>query len=434
MDSIFDWAERVLFPWTENFAKNKYIIVLRNTFFTMVPFWLVLALFSVVQGILLDPTGPLMGENGFGLGAYFTDGLYGQDYLDSDFARTLGLFSRAMNMSSDIAYIFVTLTLSVNLAHLWGVNATLAALCSLGGLFILAFDPAAGSAHGGIFIAHSAVMSMLAAIFAPRLLSRLSRFSSLRLPVPETMPYELTKTIGMFVPAGITLLIFGFINLFRILLVNHFSAEIDTFISVWLMPASQRLVFAVIYQLVIWALWWCGLNGHNIGWVVTSETYIPAGIANHSGGSEYIFTVGFFVSGIHHVLALAIALFVFSKNEAWRKVAKFCFLPLLFNVQAPLIFGLPVVLNPIFLVPYILAPVANTIVSWAAMSWDIVPVFRFLVPWTTPTFFHGTIGASSMMGGVLEIVTLIFDVFIYAPFVIASNRFDDVRAEKRRSP
>ena len=97
---------------------------------------------------------------------------------------------------------------------------------------------------------------------------------------------------------------------------------------------------------------------------------------------------------------------------------------MLFNVQEVFIFGLPVILNPIFLIPYILAPMANTFVGYIAISWGIVPIFQVDVPWTMPLFVGAIVGTHSIMGGVLQVVWLIMDIFIYAPFVITSNALE----------
>ena len=149
--------------------------------------------------------------------------------------------------------------------------------------------------------------------------------------------------------------------------------------------------------------------------------YMPAQLANQAGEASYIFSNGFFEAGLMHILGLIIALLVFSRNESWRSVAKFSLPAMLFNIQEPIVFGLPIMLNPIFLIPYVLAPLANTLVGWLAISWGIVPVFKYVVPWATPMLFSGTIGTGSLMGGVLQVIWLIMDIFIYAPFVIASN-------------
>ena len=93
---------------------------------------------------------------------------------------------------------------------------------------------------------------------------------------------------------------------------------------------------------------------------------------------------------------------------------------MLFNIQEPIAFGLPIVLNPMLLVPYILAPIANTIIGWLAISAGLVSIFKYVVPWTMPVFFGGLIGTGTISGGLLQLVCLAVDVVIYAPFVIAA--------------
>ena len=82
-------------------------------------------------------------------------------------------------------------------------------------------------------------------------------------------------------------------------------------------------------------------------------------------------------------------------------------------------------MNPALLLPFLIAPLANTVVAWAAVSWGIVPVFKFATADTVPMILSGVLGTGSLMGGVLHIVVFILDLFIYAPFVIVSNRVDE---------
>ena len=152
--------------------------------------------------------------------------------------------------------------------------------------------------------------------------------------------------------------------------------------------------------------------------------YIPAQLSNQLGETSAIFTTGFFEAGVIHVMGLIIAILVFSQHESWRSISKFGLPAMLFNIQEVFIFGLPVILNPIFLVPYIFAPLANVVVGYIAISWGIVPIFQVDIPWTMPLFLSATIGTHSIMGGVLQIVWLIMDVFIYAPFVITANAIE----------
>jgi PTS system cellobiose-specific IIC component len=107
---------------------------------------------------------------------------------------------------------------------------------------------------------------------------------------------------------------------------------------------------------------------------------------------------------------------------------------LVFNISMPYFFCLPVVLNPAILLPFLIAPMANTIVAWSAISWGIVPVFQFPTADTVPVVLSGVLGTGSMMGGVLQLVVFILDVFIYAPFVIVSNRAEDAQDGKGDAP
>lgn len=72
-----------------------------------------------------------------------------------------------------------------------------------------------------------------------------------------------------------------------------------------------------------------------------------------------------------------------------------------------------------------MAPLVNTVIGWLVISGGLVPIFRFVVPWTMPLFFGGMIGTGSIAGGLLQVVWLVVDIIIYAPFVMASNKIKD---------
>ena len=119
-----------------------------------------------------------------------------------------------------------------------------------------------------------------------------------------------------------------------------------------------------------------------------------------------------------------IAILVFSQHESWRSITKFSLPLMAFNIQEIFIFGLPVILNPIFLIPYIFAPMANCLVGYFAISWGIIPIFQTDIPWTMPLLFGASVATHSIMGGLLQVVWLIMDIFIYAPFVITANSIE----------
>ena len=92
--------------------------------------------------------------------------------------------------------------------------------------------------------------------------------------------------------------------------------------------------------------------------------------------------------------------------------------PAAFNISEPLTFGLPIVLNPTIIIPWILAPVTMVIISYFAISTGIVPKTNgATIVWSTPVFISGILATGSIRGGLLQIVNVIVGVCIWYPFL-----------------
>ncbi len=449
MEQFFDWVERSFIPWAGRLSGNKYMTAIRDTFYRLIPFFIVLYAFHIVQWAALDPEGPVMGENGMGLGAAITGGLYGEEYQATGFYRMARLFSDAIGISELLLLLFLTMTLAIQLTKIWGGDKSLAAFCALGGFFMFTQMEGAYLLGDGIVpLGHPPLRiptAFLFAVLSARFLSWFDRFPYLRLNVPETLPERVAKPLERCVPAGMTLILF---LLFCIAVTQFFVSyynEVDYFIQTTLRPAAQTLSFALIYEAAVWFGWWCGLFGDGFWEFVYEFAYLPAQVANHAAASAtfaqgnslthgFVFTSEFFRIVDDHVLSMAASVLVFSSNRRWRRVTWFMLPFLVFNIAPPFFFCLPVVLNPALLLPFVIAPMANTVVAWAAISWGIVPVFQFFTAYTMPPILQGVMGTGSLMGGVLQTVLLVLDVFIYAPFVIVANRVDKAQEGKGDAP
>lgn len=93
-------------------------------------------------------------------------------------------------------------------------------------------------------------------------------------------------------------------------------------------------------------------------------------------------------------------------------------LPGVFGINEPVIFGLPVVLNPVIVIPFILCPVLNTLISGIVMKLGWVAWTNGVqLPWTTPPIISGWLATGSWTGSALQIVEIILNILIYYPFV-----------------
>lgn len=444
MNGIIAKFEQVMMPFASRISGNRYLLAMRDSFSMLLPFIIVGSFFGIIEWVVLDPWGTIMGENGLNLGASFTGGLTGDAYKASAFVATMqmlqGLCNNVVTVGFGCFSFLLVAAFAYRLGDIWGGDKFATALTAMGAFIIITPQQVvgkAGDAVGGFNLDYFGNKGVLTAIivatFASWIFVKLSKSDKIRIKMPDTVPPAVSKSFEVLIPVLITLSAF---TVFATLLAQAqlfgktaLNDLIYAIIQAPLMGFSQGIGFSLLYQLIVWFFWWFGIHGHNVTAAIQNMVYMPAQLANQAGDASYIFSNGFFEAGLMHILGLIIAILLFSKKDSWRAVGKLGLPAMLFNIEEPIAFGLPIVLNPILLIPYILAPLANTVIGWLAISAGLVPIFKYVVPWTMPMFFGGMIGTGSIAGGLLQVVWLAVDICIYAPFVIAANKVKDEEEE-----
>ena len=122
-------------------------------------------------------------------------------------------------------------------------------------------------------------------------------------------------------------------------------------------------------------------------------------------------------------IALLIAIFIFSKRDDNRAVAKLSFPMGCFNINEPVIFGLPIVLNPILMIPFVLAPLVNTAIGALEIFLGLVPAGVLDAGWATPQPIKAFLSTSGAWQSIVsQILAITVATLIYLPFVIAANK------------
>jgi len=438
--SITERLEVVLLPIAAKISSNRYLLAMRDAFSIILAFVLVGSFFGVLNWVILDPFGTVMGPNGMNLGHLFT-GLSGDAYKNSGFVSAITniqyVGNQVVTASFGIFALLLTISFGYRLGDIWKTDKLISAMAALVSFIILVpqsfkqlIDPKGTETiivNGAIKLASfgtNAVMSaLLITTVVVWIFSRLTHNKKLLITMPESVPESVSRSFQALVPIMITLLFVALIaSVLHWLEQPALNDLLYAIIQAPLLGFSQGIGFAVLYQFIAWFFWWFGIHGHNVTAVIQNSVYFPAQLANQDGSASYIFSNGFFEAGLMHIMGLAIAILLFSKRDDWRAVVKVGLPSMIFNIQEPLAFGIPIVLNPLFLIPYVLVPIINTFIGWLAISVHLVPVFKFVVPWTMPLFFGGMIGTGSLSGGLLQVVFLLVDIMCYAPFVIIGNK------------
>ena len=168
-------------------------------------------------------------------------------------------------------------------------------------------------------------------------------------------------------------------------------------------------------------LWFFGIHGANVlDPLLTDPTGAFAG-----GGlvSKSFFDTYALMGGCGTALCFCIALFLFSKDRKKRKVCRLGGVPLLFNINEIIVFGIPVVFNPVYLIPFLFTPAVTFTIAYLATTLGIVPPVSAAVQWTTPVPMSGYLATGSMAGSLLQLFLLAVGVGIYTPFVLLDNRW-----------
>ena len=335
--------------------------------------------------------------------------------------------------------LLIAFSIAYNLAKSYDVDGLAAGLLSAAAYIMLV--PV--TEDWGLNFAWLGAQGLFVAIILSLIITELFRVlvqSKFTIKIPEGVPEGVAKSFKALIPSILILILVG---LFQALM-NVF-AEMSIFEVIFnaiqkpLQGLSNTLPAAIIIAFLNHLLWFFGLHGTNILGSVIEPIYLPLIEKNAdlfaSGVSAfdvpYIVTKPFldsyvYMGGSGTTIALIIAIFIVVRNEQkhpYREVAKLSAPAGLFNINEPVIFGLPIVLNPVMLIPFILIPVTLTIISYFAISTGLVPKTVAILPWTTPPILSGyLVTGGSWRGIALQIFNIALAVIMYIPFVMAGVR------------
>ncbi|MDR1581260.1 MAG: PTS transporter subunit EIIC [Synergistaceae bacterium] len=243
----------------------------------------------------------------------------------------------------------------------------------------------------------------------------------------------MTHVFSAMIPVTITIGLFALFKVFMIMIgIADIHVLIYGLISRPFKGLGNNLVTALLYNFGRQVLWFVGIHGANALEPVMNEIYVPASAANAMALSAgvnppFIFTKTFFdtyisMGGAGNTLSLMAALLVTKRRGTMNSLARISFLPAMFNINETLIFGLPIVLNPIYFIPFVVAPLTLTLTTYCAIRLGFLPVFAAEAAWTTPAFVSGYVASGSISGCIMQLVNIYAGFLIYLPFVrIAEN-------------
>lgn len=293
--------------------------------------------------------------------------------------------------------------------------------------------------------------ALIVGILAMEVYGWLRKQDALKIKMPEQVPPGVSRAFEVLIPAFLMLVIVGLIGHVAYLATGKYLNDlISYYIQQPLTNIIGGNIFAVCLMYVLISLFWLvGIHGNNMMAAVKEPIFKPMLYANTALFTEgktmpltaeiqahgyYDLNLGMLVmfgefGGSGVTIGLVIAIFIFGKRADNRAIATLSVVPGLFNINETVTFGIPLVLNPILGIPFIVAPVASIVLGYVLTVMKIMPIVVLEVPWTMPPVFYGFLATGgNPMGAVCQLLAIVLVTLIYIPFVIFYERYQNKQA------
>ena len=411
MDKLTHLLDKTLMPISNKLSNNKYLAALQDGLMFSMPILIVGSVCIIIGDfplpIFQETMTSLLGD------------IWSQWCWDIMVPATTGLVSLL-----SIIGIANSLALKNKVEPLSAVGISVSAY------FILLAQMEDGGFAVSNFEAQGLFTAMITALIATSIYSYTVHKNWI-IKMPESVPSFVSRSFNALIPAAVVLPIFLIIRL--VVSLTPYDTVTNFIIQVLQMPLASittSLVGTLFASFLNSFIWFFGIHGSSVVdsfmdpiWYATRAENLAIYQTAVTAARPYIVTMDFinffvFLTGSGITLPLTIIMAYKCKSKRIKQIGKLSILPGLFNVNEPVIFGMPIVLNPMMLVPFVLAPTCSVLIAYLSMYAGLVPYpTGVTIPCTTPAPISGWLMCNDWRGGVLQVVVLIVSGLIYYPFI-----------------
>lgn len=432
MSKFIGSLEKVLLPFAVKIGKQPHVNAIKNGFIRLMPLTLAGAMFVLINNVFLS----------FGEGSFFYSlGIR----LDASTIETLNGFKaiggNVYNGTLGIMSLMTPFFIGMGLAEERKVDPIAAGLLSIAAFMTVTPYNAGGAyAVGANWLGGANVISgiIIGLVVAEMFTFIVRRNWVIRLP--DSVPVSVSRSFSALIPGFIILSVMGIVSWGLGHYETHFHQVILDSISTPL--ASLGSIVGWAYVIFTSLLWFFGIHGSLALTALDSGIMTPWALENIAiyteyGSVEAALAAGktfhlwakpmldsfIFLGGTGATLGLILAIFIASRRADHRQVAKLALPAGLFQINEPIIFGLPIIMNPVMFIPFILIQPILAAITVTAYYLGIIPPVTNIAPWTMPTglgAFFNTNGSIAAL--LLALFNLGVATLIYLPFVIISNK------------
>lgn len=420
MNKFTSLLENKVLPIAGRVAGQRHLIALRDGIILTMPLIIIGSLFLILANL------PIPGY------PEFMAGIFGDQWATK--------LSYPVGVTFDIMALIAAFGIAYRLAEGYGLDALTAGAISVAGFLLatpyqIAFTPDGATdpimVGGGIPLSlmgsKGLFVAMMVAIFSTEVYRFIVK-KNIIIKMPDGVPPAVSKSFIALIPG---FAVIGLVWLARIFVeMTPFHDLHNLVIQVVGAPLSMlggTLGGSLVAVFVIMLLWTSGIHGASIVGGVMAPIWFGAMDENRlalQSGQELpnIFTQQFFdmmnVGGSGATFALVICMAWRARSQQMKQLGKLSLGPSFFNINEPIIFGMPIVMNPMLIIPFIVAPLLTVVATYIGMSTGLVAKPAGLaVPWTMPPILHGyLVTGGKISGAVMQLINITLAFLVYYPF------------------
>src|SRR5690625_1393792 len=416
-EKVNDFMDNKAIPFAMRFIELKAIIALKEGILYTLPLLIIGSLFLLIANFPYEPVVNLIETMGW-----------------------TELFNQVNGATFQIISIVAVIGVAYSYAKNEGVEPLGAGFISFA-VYLITINQNViteedGIVSGVIPMEWTAAQGMIAAIIIGLIVGSVYSIfvkKGITIKMPEGVPSGVANSFAALIPGAILILgSAGVYQIFNSLLDTTFVEFIYDTIQTPLTGLTDSIWGIIMYATIATIFWWFGVHG---GSIVTG-IYLPILLANMESNQTILdsgktltvengahivtdqFTAVFVnLTGTGITLGLVLYMVLFAKSKQYKELGKLSLIPSLFNINEPVIFGTPIVLNPFLLIPFVLTPTLVGLLMYGAIYFGLVPPFSGItVPWTTPPVISGF-----LLGGwrtaLSQVIIILISFLLYFPFV-----------------
>ncbi|UWS29826.1 PTS sugar transporter subunit IIC [Erwinia pyrifoliae] len=408
-ESLFAVIENRIGPVAARLSSQRHVVAIKDGFVSSMPFLI------VGSFMLLFAHPPFAADSQWAFAQWWLE------MVDRHMAKIMMPY----NMTMGIMAVYIAAAIAYNLAISYKMNGFMAACLALMSFLVVAAPQSNSAIPVGSLGGEGIFTAILVSLYSTELMHLLQKHH-IGIKLPAQVPPKIRQSFDLLIP-----ILAIFLTLFplSLLIQDQFGMLLPQAIMAVFKPlisASDSLPAVLIAVLLCHLLWFAGIHGAAIvGGILQAFWLTNLGINQQALNSaepvSQIFIGPFWqffivVGGSGSTMGL-VFLYLRSRSAHLRSIAKLGLVPGMFNINEPIIFGSPLVMNPLLFIPFITAPLVNAVIAWIATRTDMVNHVVSLAPWTTP----GPIGAAWSTGWdyravILVGVLIVISTLIYYPF------------------